>query len=235
MTDNTNPPTSAKPDPLVEQATRIVLRPIANPLPLGFLALGAGTSLLSGLQLGWLPPTDGHQVAVVLLAFVVPLQMTASLFGFLARDAVAGTGMGILAGTWLSISLVTWSAAPGSTDKALGMLLLVAALAITAPAIASSLGKLIATAVLGTTALRFASTGIYHLTGSSSWKHAAGIVGLILFALATYAAFALLLEDVRRATLLPTFRRGRGRSSIAGNLREQLISIEREAGVREQL
>ena len=38
--------------------TRIVLRPIGNPLPLGFLALAAGTLLVSGLQLGWLqePP-----------------------------------------------------------------------------------------------------------------------------------------------------------------------------------
>ena len=37
-------------------ATRVVLRPIANPLPLGFLALCAGTLLVSGLQLGWLAP-----------------------------------------------------------------------------------------------------------------------------------------------------------------------------------
>jgi hypothetical protein len=38
----------------------------------------------------------------VVVAFVAPLQLIASLFGFLARDAIAGTGMGILAGTWLS-------------------------------------------------------------------------------------------------------------------------------------
>src|SRR5436190_20583815 len=94
-------------DPLVERATRIVLRPIANPLPLGFVALAAGTLLLSGLQLGWLQPAEGHTVALMLLAFVAPLQLIASIFGFLARDVVAGTGMGILAGTWLSISLVT--------------------------------------------------------------------------------------------------------------------------------
>ena len=228
-------PRAERTDQLVEQATRIVLRPIANPLPLGFLALGGGTLLLSGLQLEWVPAIEGRQVAVVLLAFVVPLQFVASLFGFLARDAVAGTGMGILAGTWLSISLVMWSAPPGSTSKALGLLLLAAAAALVAPAIAATLGKLLATAVLATTALRLATTAIYQLTGSSAWREVSGVLGLVLFAIADYAAFALLLEDVRRETLLPTFRRGRGRSSITGNLRDQLLSIEHEAGVREQL
>src|SRR5215217_5946912 len=90
----------------VDRAARIVLRPIANPLPLGFLALAAGTLLLSALQLGWLEPQEGRQVALILLAFVFPLQLVASVFGFLARDVVAGTGMGVLCGIWLSIALV---------------------------------------------------------------------------------------------------------------------------------
>lgn len=34
------------------EATRIVLRPIANPLPLGFLALAGGSFVISGLHLG---------------------------------------------------------------------------------------------------------------------------------------------------------------------------------------
>ena len=182
-------------DPLVSGATRIVLRPIANPLPLGFLALGAATLLLSGLQLGWLPAAQGRQVAIIILTFVAPLQLVASIFGFLARDAVAGTGMGILTGTWTSVSLVMWSSPPGSTSKALGMVLLIAAMSITVPAIAASLGKVVATAVLGTTAIRFAATGISQLTGSTSWKEAAGVIGVVLFVLATYAATAFLLED----------------------------------------
>src|SRR5438105_4119401 len=80
----------------VERATRIVLRPLANPLPLGFLALGAGTFVLAGLQLGWIAPTEGHAVALILLAFVFPLQFLASLLGYLTRDVIAGTGMGLL-------------------------------------------------------------------------------------------------------------------------------------------
>ena len=37
----------------------------APPLPLGFLALAAGTLLLATLNLGWLEPADGRQVAIV--------------------------------------------------------------------------------------------------------------------------------------------------------------------------
>lgn len=59
--------------PDAQHATRIVLRPIGNPLPLGFLALAAGTLLVSALQLEWLQPTDGSQVALIIVAFVFPL------------------------------------------------------------------------------------------------------------------------------------------------------------------
>ena len=62
--------------------------------------------MAAGLQLGWLKPAEGHNVAVILIAFVFPLQLLTSVFGYLARDVVAGTAMGILSGTWLSIGLV---------------------------------------------------------------------------------------------------------------------------------
>jgi hypothetical protein len=98
-------------------------RPLANPLPLGFLALAAGTLLVSGLQLEWLKPSDGSDVALILIAFVFPLQLVVSVFGFLARD-VAAPGMGILAGTWLSIGLVHLTGELGSSSDALGLFLL---------------------------------------------------------------------------------------------------------------
>jgi uncharacterized protein len=97
----------------VSPPERVVLRPIGNPLPLGFLALAGGTLVVSGLQLGWLSDSQGQDVALILIAFVFPLQLVAAVFGFLGRDVVAGTGMGILCGTWLSIGLVTLTSAPG--------------------------------------------------------------------------------------------------------------------------
>lgn len=219
----------------VEAATRIVLRPLANPLPLGFLALAAGTLLVSGLQLDWLQPAEGSDVALILLAFVFPLQLVTSIFGYLARDVVAGTGMGLLAGTWLSIGLVTLTAEPGATSDALGLFLLLAAVAMLVPAAASSMGKLAATAVLGTTAVRFAVTGLYELSAAELWKDVAGIVGLVLCALAVYAAAAMALEDAGHRTLLPLGRRGRGRDALDGSLASQLDRVEHAAGVRDQL
>jgi UPF0716 family protein affecting phage T7 exclusion len=119
-------------------AARIVLRPVGNPLPLGFLALAGGTLLVSGVQLGWLKPADVQHVAIILITFVFPLQLLASVFGYLARDVAAGTGMGLLAGTWLSIGLVTLTSPPGSTSDALGLFLLLAGAAMLAPAAASA-------------------------------------------------------------------------------------------------
>jgi uncharacterized protein len=219
----------------VSAAARIVLRPIGNPLPLGFLALAGGTLMVSGVQLGWLEPALGQDVALILIGFVFPLQLLAAVFGFLGRDVVAGTGMGILAGTWLSVGLVTLTSPPGSTSDALGLFLVIAAVAMLVPASAAGMGKLVAFAVLTTTAMRFATTGLHQLTASGSWEDVAGVTGLALCALAVYAALAMALEDVARQTRLPVLRRGSGRASLEGGLDDQLGRIEREAGVREQL
>jgi succinate-acetate transporter protein len=207
----------------VNGAERVFLRPIGNPLPLGFLALSAATMLVSGLQLGWLEPSQGKDVALVLIAFVFPLQLLTSVVGYLARDVVAGTGMGILAGTWLSVGLVMLTSPAGSTSDALGLFLLVAGLAMLVPATAAASGKLVAVAVLSTTAVRFLCTGMYELTASSTWKHVAGVVGLALFAVAVYAALAMALEEARRHTVLPTGRRGAG------------TDVVDEPGIRPQL
>lgn len=218
-----------------EHAARIFLRPTASSLPLGFLALGGATLVLSGLQLGWIALPETNYVAFVLIAFAFPLQLLAAIFGFLGRDTVAATGMGVLAGSWLVIGLVTYASAPGSTSGALGTFLIFAGAALLIPAVGASLGKLVPALVLLTAALRFGLTGLYELTGSPGMQSTAGIVGLILLVIAFYAALALEIEGVQRKTLLPVLRRGEGKASIEGNLDDQLARIEREAGVREQL
>lgn len=200
-----------------------MLRPLGNPLPLGFLALAAGTLVVSGLQLRWLDAADGKDVALILLAFVFPLQLVASVLGFLARDVVAGTGMGVLSGTWLSIALVRLTGAPGSLSDALGLFLLMAAVAMLVPGLTGLGSKLVPALVMSTAALRFAVTGLYELSGSGTWRHVAGIVGLFLCALGTYAATALALEETRRRTVLPTGRRGAADAvGVPPGVREQL-------------
>jgi succinate-acetate transporter protein len=214
---------------------QIVLRPTGHPLPLGFLALAAATTLVAGLQLEWLKPTEGHTVALVLIAFVFPAQLIASILGYLCRDGVAGTGMGILAGTWLTVGLVQLSAEPGATSKALGLFLFVAAVAMTLPAIAAATSKLVPAAVLATTSLRFLVTGMYQWTGSSGWKSVAGSVGVALGALAVYAALAIILEDVTGRTVLPLGKRNKALLASTGTLHDQIAEIEHEPGVRQQL
>jgi len=61
------------------------------------------------------------------------------------------------------------------------------------------------------------------------------VVGLVLCALAVYAAAALALEDARRQTVLPVGRRGPGRRAVGAGFESQLARLEHDAGVRDQL
>ena len=218
-----------------EVATRVFLRPIASPLALGFLALGGVTLVLSGSQLGWFVPKESSYVALVLMAFGAPLQLLSSIFGFLARDPAAATGMGILAASWFTIGLVTLDSAPKATSSVLGVFLVFAGVALLVPAIGAAFGKLVPATVLLTAAARLFLTGLYQLSANPSLQYAAGIVGLVLLGVALYAALALEIEDVRRRTVLPVLRVGAGKTAVEGSVEDQIKGVGREAGVREQL
>lgn len=213
---------------------QVVVRPLGNPLPLGFLGLMVATTALAMLQLKVLAPDQGHVVAIGVLTLTVPLQLVACVLGFLARDPVAGTGMGILAGTWAGVGFTMLGSPPGATSAALGVLLLCSAVAMCVPTVAAT-GKLAALLVMGVSALRFAVTGIGQLTGSSGWLTAAGWVGVVLGLIAAYAALAFEVEDVRHRTVLPVGRRGAGADTMTGDPEAELASLVHEAGIRKQL
>jgi uncharacterized protein len=215
--------------------TRVTLRPIAGPLALGFFGLACATFVMSGLQLGWVEAAEGKQVALCILAFTVPLQFIASLFGFLARDGVAATGMGLLSGIWAAVGLVTLMGKPGSTSDALGLFLLLAGVAMWAPASSAAASKLVPALVLSTAGLRFVLTGIYELTANEGWENVAGVVGLALAAFAIYAAYAAEYEDVLKRPLLTLGRRGRGELAVKGTYAQQIAEVAHEPGVRQQL
>lgn len=215
---------------------RVVLRPVATPLTLGFLTLAAASFVVSGLELSWVnPATNWAAVGLVILTFVVPLQLISAVFGFLARDPVASAGMGILAGTWLAVGAVTYTGAPTMTSGAVGLLLLASASALLVPAAAGLSSKIAASAVLITAALRFYLTGVYELTDGAAWRLAAGVAGLVLTAVAGYTALAFELEGAHLRTVLPVGRRGRGRDALAGDFASQVRDVHHEAGVRQQL
>jgi uncharacterized protein len=219
----------------VAERTRIVLRPLAGPLALGFFGLAAATFVLAGLQLGWVEAGEGKQVALCVLAFTVPLQFTASIVGFLARDGVAATGMGLLSGIWATVGLVLFTGEPGATSDALGLFLLLAGVAMWAPASAAVASKLVPALVLGTAGLRFAVTGVYQLTANETWEDLAGAIGLVLACLAVYAAYAAEYEDVLERPLLPLGRRGEGREAVEGTYVQQIAELPNDPGVRKQL
>jgi hypothetical protein len=88
-------------------------------------------------------------------------------------------------------------------------------------------------AVFGVASVRFVIAGIYESGGSPSWRHAAGVTGLVMVALAAYCLLAFELEGQRRRPVLPTFRRGRAAVSVEDGLVGQLDGMPHETGVRQ--
>ena len=200
---------------------QVVLRPLATPLPLGFLALVLATTAFSAVQLDWVLPTEGRIAGLVAVFATVPLQLIAAVVGFLARDPVAATGMGILTGTWAVVGVATLTSPPGAVSTGLGVFLLAAGLCMLVPAVSAG-AKLVPAAVMGLAGVRFAVTGAYHLTASAGWKTTAGWVGLALAVLALYAALALELEGSHGRTVLPLGRRSPAEPAGEPGVRPQL-------------
>lgn len=220
--------------PETRETTRVMLRPVASPLPLGLIGLAAATILVAGEELRWLPVAQAHQVGFALLVIAVPMQLLAGVIGFLARDAVAATGMASLAVIWLIVGVLHVTGVPGARSKTLGLALFVLGAALLVPAAAAA-GKLLATMVLILTATRVVVTGVYQFHGGAVWMRAAGWLGVALCVVALYAALAFELEDMRHRTVLPTLRRGPGRRAIAAAAPDAAGQAGREAGVRDQL
>lgn len=214
--------------------TRIVLRPTGTPLPLAFMALAVATIGVSALQVGLIPAAEELIIALAILVLTVPLQLFSSIIGFGARDPIAGTGMAMVAGTWATIAVAMLVTPEGASIPGLGILLITAAVTMVAPVLGAK-GKLIAAAVLTGSALRFAMTGVAHLTGNDGWEMAAGIFGFALGALAIYAAIGFETEEAGGPIHFPLLRRGTGTKPLVDDMGEQIEGIAREAGVRRQL
>jgi uncharacterized protein len=222
----------AKFEPDLRAMTRIILRPIGSPLPLGFFTVAIDNVLVSALQWGLLPLTDRRAIAVIVFpAFIV--QAIVGIFAIGARDSAAGTLMLSFATTWLVDALVLYLYPPGAA-AALGIFYIVFA-AFVALLLASALLKRALAAVLAVAMPRFLIAGIAEVTGNQALSQAGAGLGFLLAAVAMYTAFALLLEDSRGHEVLPIGREGAARSATRGSLAFQLRDIERQAGVRRTL
>jgi hypothetical protein len=219
----------------IASSTRIVLRPIGSPLPLGILPLVPAGVLMGVMQLGGIPVSETKTVAFILLGFVVPLQLIASVLSFLARDTIAGTGLGLFAGTWLATALALMAGPPGARNHALGLFLLCVGGSMVVLVAGASFGKLGPALVMVLGSARFVVAGLYELLGGTTLEHAGAIIGLVLAGVALYSALATEVEDVQGETKLPLGRRAMAAEALQGPFDRQLERIEHEAGVRQQL
>lgn len=218
-----------------ENMTRIVLRPMASGLPLGFFAFGTGTILLTALELKWVPLAQDKTLLLAVLIFVVPLELLAGIFAFLTRDSGVATSLSTLSAAWATVGLAMILAPPGSRSSALGIFLLTLATLMLLLFASSLQGKPLFGVLLLIGASRFALTGVYEVTGTATLETVSGWLGLLLEAFCLYGGLALLLEEGTQHTVLPLLRRGRALASLEGDLGNQISATEREPGVRRQL
>jgi succinate-acetate transporter protein len=221
--------------PELPRELRIVVRPYATALPLGFFSFGVGMLILAGLGNGWLPASEQHTAGLLLAAFVFPLETIAVLFAFLARDTFGATGLGLFSSSWLALGLAELTGEPGTTSRAVGLYLLGFSFMVAFLAVAAFLGKPLIGVLLALATVRGALSGAWEFGAPHSLEVAASWIAVALFAAAAYGGLAFLLEDVQKKSVLPVFRRGSSRDSLEGDLSVQLERIADEAGVRQTL
>jgi succinate-acetate transporter protein len=151
----------------------------------------------SGLELRWIAVSQTPYVGITVLTLPVVLPLTACVLAYLAGDAATGTAAGVIATTWLSLGIVQVVAPPHATSGALGLMLIAAASLLALTAASVSIAKPLPALLFFLAALRFALTGVYHLSSEQGFQRASGVLGLILFPLALYSVLAFELEDRR--------------------------------------
>ena len=219
----------------IEELTRIVLRPLASPLPLAFFAFGVGTLLQSSLQLGLIPQEENFGIALILGSLVFPAMLLATVFAFLSRETMAATVLGLVSFTWLSVGVVKFATYPTPTSGAVGVLQLVIALVLVMMAAGSFSAKVLLAAVFALAAVRYGLNGFYELTASVGVQITSGIVGCLLGLVAFYGGLAFGLEDFRQQAVLPIGRGGEAYQAFQGGVSDQVGPVESETGVRKQL
>ena|SRR5947209_1073567 len=185
----------------------VALRPLGSSLPLGLAGLAAASIVLSGHELGWISQTQRTTVGVLVLCAGAALQAVSSVLAFAARDGAAGSTLGTLASGWAATGIVFIVTAPGSTNGALGTLQLALGGMVLLFSTSVAASKLVPSLAVALAAVRFLTSGLYQVSANTTWEHVSGVIGLAVFGIAAYAAWALELEDARHRRVLPVGRR----------------------------
>src|SRR4051812_11344338 len=129
--------------------TRIMLRPIGSGLPLGFFSFGIGMLLLGCSAIGWIPVSEQKNVGMMLMSFVFPLELVATIVAFLARDTLGATTLGLFTTSWLALGWADYASPPGQTSITLGIYLFGFATVALLLALMSTAGKPFFSLLLG--------------------------------------------------------------------------------------
>ena len=214
--------------------TRIILRPLGSGLPLGFFSFAIGMVIAGCQALELIPVDEQRQVGMVLMAFVFPLELLASVFAFLARDTLGATSLGLFTASWLTLGWAAFDSPPGSTSVTVGIYLFAFAVAVLLLASLSTLGRPLFSVLLVLAATRAVLAGAWNVGAPHGLLTVSGVAALVLAAIAMYGGLALGLEDVKQREVLPLFRRGVASEAFEG-YEQQLERLEAEAGVRHAL
>ena len=220
---------------MADVPVQIVLRPYASSIPLASFAFGVGNALYSAFLLHWIPATEARTVALMLLAFVAPLELGPSLMAFLARDSGGATAFAIFGASWIVQGIALLNGPPPPTSHAGATFLLCLALCLVMLTIVTFKGKPLLGAVLVVAIARTAGAAMSDIMGHPWLTTATAWSGLLLALLAFYSGLAFLEEDVSLRLSPLTFRTGEAKAALEGRLGDQIEDIEKEAGVRKQL
>ncbi len=214
---------------------QIVLRPYASSLPLASFAFATGNVLYSAFLLHWIPASEAHLLAFMLLAFVAPLELGPSLMAFLTRDAGGATAFAIFGAAWVVEGLTLLRGPSPATSPAGAVFLFCLAICLLMLTIVAFKGKPLLGAVLIVAVVRTCGAAATAITGKAWLQISTAWFGLVLAALAFYCGIAFLEEDVSQHLSPLTFRTGEAKAAMDGKLEDQISEIGKEAGVRKQL
>jgi uncharacterized protein len=98
--------------------------------------------LLLGTQaLAWIPVHEQKDVGMMLMSFVFPLELIATIVAFLARDTLGATTLGLFTTSWLALGWADIASPAGATSVTTGIYPFGFATVALLLAIMSTLGK----------------------------------------------------------------------------------------------
>lgn len=219
--------------------TRVSLTPIAAPSILGLFGFAGATFMVGANLAGWFgTATSGIYIFPFALFFGGVAQFLAGMWSYRARDGIATAMHGMWGSFWLAYGLL-WGLEAGGVIKLpagpfvpLGYWFIVLGAITLCGAIAALFENISIFSVLIVLAAGSGIAAGFYIGGGEFWKELAGWVFMGAAWLATYTAFAMMLEGAAGRVILPLGQWSR-RANIPGGTAHIPLQFEAgEPGVR---